>query len=167
MKTLIFIYLSLIVLTACTSKNNSKEEIISAIAAEQETPEELAKRLKQIKAEEEAFIASELAKLTTLKFDKLTHDFGKVKSNSDNSYKFKVTNTGEKPLIIEKVSASCGCTTPHKPEDPILPGKFDFIEVVFHPKPGQRNAIEKTVTVEANIKEKITELKIRAFIETY
>jgi hypothetical protein len=37
------------------------------------------------------------------------------------TYRFK--NTGNMPLVVDNVSASCGCTVPEKPEEPIMPGK--------------------------------------------
>jgi len=102
---------------------------------------------------------------TSLKFDKLIHDFGKVKEESDNKTVFRVTNTGKFPLIIDAVKASCGCTTPSKPTEPIAPGKSDKIEVVFHPNVGQLNKQSKTVRVTANTEPKETVLKISAFVE--
>ena len=102
---------------------------------------------------------------TSLKFDKLTHDFGKVKEETDNKTVFRVTNTGKFPLIIDDVKASCGCTTPSKPTKPIAPGKSDKIEVVFHPNEGQLNKQSKTVWVTANTEPKETVLKITAFVE--
>ena len=102
---------------------------------------------------------------TTLKFDKLSHDFGTVKEESDNKTIFTVTNTGKFPLIIDDVKASCGCTTPSKPTKPIAPGKSDKIEVVFHPNRGQLNNQSKTVRVMANTNPKETMLKISAFVE--
>ena len=54
---------------------------------------------------------------------------------------------------------------PKKPEGPILPGETDVIEVKFHPKPGQKNEIIKTVTVTANTVEKIHTEEILAFVK--
>ena len=100
-----------------------------------------------------------------ISFNEILHDYGNVKPDSDNTAFFIVTNTGKKPLIIESVDASCGCTTPIKPEKPILPGKSDKIKVVFHPKPGQVGEQNKTVTVTANTDPRLTVLKIKAFVK--
>ena len=99
---------------------------------------------------------------TTLAFDKYEHDFGKVFQGTDNKYIFKVTNTGSAPLIINDASASCGCTVPKKPENPIEPGGTGEIEVIFSPKPGQTGIQSKTVTIKANTDPIITTLKITA-----
>ena len=58
------------------------------------------------------------------KFEKGTsHDFGTIAEGPEVTYYFEFTNTGKEPLIIQNVSASCGCTTPDWPKQPILPGK--------------------------------------------
>ncbi len=147
---------------SCSSSDEKKDgEVVSTLAADGQSEEELKKTLEKFEEEERILKSS----FTTLKFDKLRHDYGNVKPDSDNLCKFKVTNTGQNPLIIEDVSASCGCTTPHKPEKPIAPGQSDYIEVGFHPKPGQVNEIIKTVTVTANTEPKISEISIRAFVK--
>ncbi len=94
----------------------------------------------------------------------MEHDFGKVIEDTDNLTEFLVTNTGDKPLIISNVKASCGCTTPEKPEGPIAPGKSDKIKVKFHPNPDQLNEIQKTVTVTANTDPVISTVTIKAFV---
>ncbi len=103
--------------------------------------------------------------LTTLAFDKMEHDFGDARIGQDYTYKFKVTNTGKKPLIIEDAKASCGCTVPDKPENPIQPGQSDDIVVTFTPKPGQDGITTKTITVTANTDPKMTTLTIKANVK--
>lgn len=107
----------------------------------------------------------EVPKTTSMKFDKMEHDFGKVKEDTDNKTFFIVSNTGQEPLIIESVKGNCGCTVPKKPEKPIMPGKSDKIEVVFHPKEGQLKDQNKTVRVKANTNPAEMVLKISAFVE--
>ncbi len=140
-------------------------EISSAVDADvelsEETKKELAAEQRRLEEEERKIAASQ----TTLSFNKELHDFGNVNPETDVYTTFEVTNTGDRPLIIEHVSASCGCTTPKKPEKPIAPGATDIIEVKFKSKPGQVNEINKTVTVTANTKEKTHQLQIRAFVK--
>lgn len=75
-----------------------------------------------------------LASAQTISFDKTTHDYGTVKNGSDGHRMFVVKNTGDKPLIISKVQASCGCTTPEWSQDPIMPGKTAQIKVGYNTK---------------------------------
>ncbi len=67
-----------------------------------------------------------------LTFDKTTHDFGKVNEDVGKAtYSFEFTNTGDAPVIISQVTASCGCTTPEWSKEPVLPGKKAKITVGY------------------------------------
>lgn len=68
----------------------------------------------------------------TISFDKTTHDYGTVKYASEGQRYFTVTNTGDKPLIISNVQASCGCTTPEWSKEPIMPGKSAQLKVGYN-----------------------------------
>lgn len=160
------ILFSIFLFLSCSPEksNNSNSEFTSKIQAEPESESQLKEELEAVDLEEKQRLKELEATLTTMTFDRLKHDFGKVVEDSDNRTFFIVRNTGKNPLIIESVSASCGCTTPIKPEKPILPGKSDKIEVVFHPKPGQLNEQTKTVTVTANTDPNMSVLTISAFV---
>lgn len=169
MNKLILTVSTIIALASCGEQVDSitkqSGDVESSISAGSQTDEELKAELEAIKIAEAQRIADEKANVTTLSFDKLTYDFGNVMAEKENKTAFIVENTGDKPLIISDVSASCGCTMPKKPEKPILPGETDYIEVVFKSKPGQKNEIKKTITVTANTEEKIHMLEIRAFVK--
>lgn len=156
-------------LVACSNdpqiEDNRDKELVSTIAAGGESEKELEERLAKIREEEENRVRLEKENQTSMEFDKIFHDFGDVQAEVDNTTTFMVKNTGDKPLIIEDVSASCGCTTPEKPTGPIAPGQEDKITVTFKSKPGQKNEIKKTVTVTANTEQKVHKLEIRAFVK--
>lgn len=100
---------------------------------------------------------------TTIEYFETKHNFGNVFYPSDNKYTFKFKNTGDQPLIIEKATASCGCTVPNKPEEPIMPGEIGEMDVIFRPKSGQvGQTVTKKVTVTANTNPKETYLDISA-----
>ena len=49
-------------------------------------------------------------------FKKTEHNFGNIKEEiGDVTTQFEFTNKGDSPLIIHRVSSSCGCTTPFIP----------------------------------------------------
>ncbi len=73
-----------------------------------------------------------LVSAQTISFDKTVFDYGTVKVGADGHRIFTVKNTGNKPLIISKVQASCGCTTPEWSQDPIMPGKTAQIKVGYN-----------------------------------
>jgi hypothetical protein len=162
----VFIFPIFLLILSCStdSTSNTDGRISSKIEADPVSESELKKELEDVDKEEAERIKELEASQTSMTFDRMKHDFGKVVEDSENKTTFKVKNTGKKPLIIESVSASCGCTTPTKPEKAIAPGKSDIIEVVFHPKVGQLNEQTKTVTVKANTDPSMSVLTISAFV---
>lgn len=72
-----------------------------------------------------------LTSAQTVSFDKTTLDYGTIKLGTDGHRSFTVKNIGDKPLIISKVQAQCGCTTPEIPTDPIMPGKTAQLKVGY------------------------------------
>jgi hypothetical protein len=84
-----------------------------------------------------------------MKFADVTHDFGKIKQGDKTSYDFKFTNTGKSPLIVTNAVASCGCTTPEWPKEPVLPGKDGKISVTFN-SAGKSGLQDKQITITAN-----------------
>ena len=83
-----------------------------------------------------------------IEFESLEINYGKI-SKGDNGIRiFKFTNVGSKPLIINKVYSSCGCTIPKKPEKPILPGESGSIDVEYDTK--RTGAFQKAITVNSN-----------------
>ncbi len=168
-RTLVSLFVLAALLTACNESENSIKsidgEVTSTVTADAESEAQLNKELSAFEKEEVQREKEKAGNITTLKFDKVLHDFGDVESEVKNTTSFIVTNTGDKPLIISDVSTTCGCTTPKKPEGPIAPGASDEIQVTFKSKPTQKNEIKKTVTITANTAEKVHKVDIRAFVK--
>ena len=98
---------------------------------------------------------------TSIAFESISYDFGDIDQDSKNNMTFVFTNTGDKPLIHENVTGSCGCTVPEYPKEPIAPGASSEIKVVY--KPGKQKGLQnKLVTVIANTQPKDTRLTITA-----
>ena len=80
--------------------------------------------------------------------DKEVHDYGTIDQNANGTCEFKVTNTGDQPLIISNCKGSCGCTVPKCDTAPIAPGATSIITVKYATeRPGP---INKTVTITSN-----------------
>jgi len=94
-----------------------------------------------------------------MSFEKTTIDYGKVNAESSGRRYFKFTNTGNAPLIIQKVKGSCGCVVLNYPKKPIMPNEKGEIEIVYNVLKTGR--ISRTVTVTANTKKPIKTLKIK------
>lgn len=79
------------------------------------------------------------------------YNFGKTTDGDKVEYNFRFVNNGTKPLVIDKATASCGCTVPEKPEAPVMPNDTGFIKVVFNSS-GRVGPVEKNITVVSNAK---------------
>lgn len=101
--------------------------------------------------------------LPAFTFQEEEHDFGTIKEGDIVEHTFTFTNTGEAPLIIESARASCGCTVPIWPKEPIAVGETGEIMVRFN-STGKPNVQNKTVTITANSYPKISRLRIKAFV---
>lgn len=83
------------------------------------------------------------------KFDNTTHDFGTIPEGPQVTHFFEFSNTGKEPLVIQNVTASCGCTTPDWPKQPILPGKKGKIKVVYNTS-GRVGPFNKEIFIQSN-----------------
>lgn len=91
-----------------------------------------------------------LAQTAVITFEKNTHDFAKIKEQDGlATYSFSFKNTGDSPLVINRVNASCGCTTPNWTKEPILPGKTGTITASYNPA-GRPGPFIKTISVFSN-----------------
>lgn len=102
------------------------------------------------KANTEGANSVDTSNFTTIQWiDKINQSLPKIKEGEVIEVTYRFKNIGSKPLIVQNVSASCGCTVPEKPEQPILPGMDGLIKAKFdsHGKTGSNT---KTLTVLAN-----------------
>lgn len=67
-----------------------------------------------------------------MKVNTQEHNFGKIKQGVPVTYFFEIKNISDKPLVVENTYASCGCTTPDKIVDPILPGATAKLKVQYN-----------------------------------
>ena len=97
-------------------------------------------------------------KVAKIEFKETTIDYGTIEKGANGVRTFEFTNTGDAPLIVSKVSSSCGCTVPKKPKEPIMPGMSGEIEVKYDTK--RVMPIRKTITVISNAETPTVALKI-------
>lgn len=72
-------------------------------------------------------------------------DFGQIPQGRPVTHNFEVVNKSSKPLIIENVEASCGCTTPEWSQAPIAAGASSVIKVGFNAS--NEGRFQKTITI--------------------
>ena len=83
------------------------------------------------------------------KFKKTEYDFGTIEQGDSVKYNFKFKNTGNDPLIIYSATASCGCTVPQYPKEPIKKGQKAVIKVTFNSADKFKKQ-DKTITIISN-----------------
>lgn len=104
-------------------------------------------------------------KSPVITFENKVCNFGtvKYKPKSGIIFKFYFKNTGNSPLVIHKVDASCGCTVPKWTKKPIIPGTKDCILVTFKMN-GKKGIVQKSLYVNTNTDEKVTVLHLKGEI---
>lgn len=159
MRKLIWVFSIAMLTFSCTNEGGADSNIEvkegakrSRLSAGSQSAEELQAAAEERKKKQEKAEEEKMANQTTMEISPNVFDFGNIPHQKSVSTVFKIKNTGDKPLIINDAKASCGCTVPRKPEEPIMPGEEGELEVTFESNPGQENApMNKSVTVTANI----------------
>ena len=95
-----------------------------------------------------SFTAMQTDNKPEFKFEKETHDFGKIPQGKPVSVDFKFTNTGEEPIIISNIETTCGCTVPKYTKTPVLKGQEGTITLTFNAAAVQ--PFSKAVTIKSN-----------------
>ena len=128
MKTIFFLFISCAIFSSCDIRHNDAQQAALANAGEK---------------------SNVFTDTTTVQIIDSAYNFGKVTDGEKVVYSYRFKNNGTKPLVISQASASCGCTVPEKPEQPIKPGETGFLKVVFNSK-GRVGPVHKEVTVISN-----------------
>ncbi len=91
-------------------------------------------------------------KYPIMTFDQTHFDLGTLHEGDVVERTYHFTNTGDAPLVIKGIRASCGCTVPSGwKKEPIMPGETGSFKVRFN----TRNKIHrqhKTITITCNTK---------------
>lgn len=88
-----------------------------------------------------------------------TFDFGKIRKDVPVSHEFEFSNTGNVPLVVTSVQASCGCTVTEYSKEPIAPGEKGFVKGTYNA--AKAGTFTKTITVNANTEEGVVVLTIK------
>lgn len=117
---------SVLLLSSCSKK--ATEQFI------EQKDTSINNEINQEELEEEILeLESAHANFTQIEFNKAVHDFGEIKEGDLVSTTFIIKNVGQKPLLLEKVSGSCGCTVPKiDTENAIQPNETREIKVQFN-----------------------------------
>lgn len=105
-----------------------------------------------------SMLAQNTAQITT---NELVYNFGTIQEGDGlASHVFTIKNTGTGPLVITRITASCGCTQPEWSKEPIAPGKTGEVKVTYNPK-GRPGPFYKTISVFSNAKKSSYTLAVK------
>ena len=134
MKKLLFVLTVLALISTVACKTNDKKSSDAS----------------SLSQEEKTRIGNDSANFTSIEWlDSTNANLGKVKEGAIVEVAYRFKNSGNKVLVVEDVTAGCGCTVPEKPEKPIAPGEESVIRAKFDSK-GKAGTQNKYITVTAN-----------------
>jgi hypothetical protein len=155
------------IITSCSS-NSKLERRINALerrVAELESRSSAANRASKASVA----LASDPEKVpdsapkAVFSFEETEFDFGTVNEGDIVNHTYTFTNTGKSPLVIDKATASCGCTVPDWPRQPIGVGETGEIKVRFNTK-NKPNQQIKMISIIANTEPSLTRLRIKGYV---
>ncbi|MBY0536346.1 MAG: DUF1573 domain-containing protein [Chitinophagaceae bacterium] len=94
-------------------------------------------------------VKRDTANFTKIEWIDSSRSMGEIENGQVLKINYKFKNSGNKPLIIEKVQPGCGCTVADYPKEPIAPGASGEITAEFDSK-GKEGIQKKNITVYAN-----------------
>ena len=98
-----------------------------------------------------------------IEFVEETFDFGELPEGPQATHEFKFKNTGTEPLIISNVKASCGCTTPNWPKEPVAPGAESVITATYNTQ-GRVGPFTKSITITSNASSPTSRVNIKGTV---
>jgi hypothetical protein len=95
-----------------------------------------------------------------------THDFGVIaEAGGLATHRFVVRNTGAAPLVIHRITASCGCTQPEWQKAPIAPGSTGEVKISYNPK-GRPGPFHKSIAIHSNAQNERLTLYIKGSVKS-
>lgn len=103
--------------------------------------------------------------ISPLQFDNMEWNFGDIKETDGVvTHTYTFVNISDKPISIDEVVASCGCTTTSYPTAPIKSGDIGEITVTFNPI-NTAGEVFREVTILSNKRKNSDNLIINAIVE--
>lgn len=103
-------------------------------------------------------------KMPEITFEETEFETGEISQGEVVNYVYKFKNTGNAPLVLSSVTASCGCTVAKNyPKGKILPGEGGEIAVEFD-SDNKWGDLDVSITVGTNTIPAVTQLLIRTKI---
>jgi hypothetical protein len=100
-----------------------------------------------------------------LRVEPVSFDFGRALPGKTLRKEFTLRNLGDRPLVIENVSTTCGCTAALLGEKTLAPGRATPLAVTLQTR-DSRGRVERKVLVRSNdAKSPLVEITVTATVE--
>lgn len=123
--------------------------LVSALAILSSCDDNASSRVNKKNVDKLEQVATDKANSPVMTFAETKFDFGDITEGDVVNTVFKFKNTGKSPLIITNARASCGCTIPAYPREPIAVGAEAEIKVEFNSR-GKHGKQNKRITMTTN-----------------
>lgn len=151
---------SLLLVTACGEKANQNDEKILAL---EQKISQLEQNQVITPTNTQNVQPADPSSLGAFEFEKTEFDFGTIQEGEVVEQVFTFKNSGQAPLVISNIQASCGCTSPDWTKSPIKPGDEGFVKVIFNSS-GKAGIQSPTVTIQANTSPNVTRLRLKGTV---
>lgn len=99
---------------------------------------------------------------TTVKVEEASIQLGTIQMGESKEAVFRLTNTGNNPLVILDAATTCGCARPSFDKHPAKPGEILQVRVIMTPK--DKGVFDETISVKCNTNQLI-KLNIRGMAQ--
>jgi hypothetical protein len=147
---------------SCDTKSSEKDERIQAL---EQRLSQMEQGQMTVPSNTQSIQAADPSTLGSFQFNEIEYDFGTIDEGKVVEHDFTFTNTGQAPLVISNVQASCGCTSPDWTKTPIKPGENGFVKVVFDSK-SKAGVQSPTVSITANTQPNVTRLRLKGTVNS-
>lgn len=96
--------------------------------------------------------------LTQVEVNKKSIKLDSFDWKQEQTVDFILTNIGKRPLVVENVITSCGCTTVEYSKEPVCSGKNLILTIKYQAEYPEH--FDKTITVYCNVKESPLQMRI-------
>lgn len=135
-----------------------KDNKVMAIGNPVHNPKIKSLYMKIIQGEEIIEVNQNINLMTEVSIDTTSLSLGNFNWEKEKKAVFTLKNIGNKPLVIDAVATSCGCTKVEYDKEPIRPGTSTSLYVIY--KAEHPEHFNKTITVYCNTKTSPLLLKI-------
>lgn len=99
---------------------------------------------------------------TTVKVEEASIQLGTIQMGESKEAVFRLTNTGNNPLVILDAATTCGCARPSFDKHPAKSGETLQVRAIMTPK--DKGVFDETITVKCNTNQLI-KLNIRGMAQ--